>query len=195
MDHEARETKQYARILAAVDPDPAEETNVQLNRLILDLATSLAAREKSELHIVHARNMPYERFLRSGQEKLSNTDTRRMLDDKRKKHKAWLETLLETHDLQDLDPKTHLLKGEPDALIRDLARKERVELVVMGTIARTGVPGFFIGNTAEKTLDAVDCSVLTVEPAAFTTPVEAWISIHSVTYPVHTTAPYAIAPV
>jgi len=41
----------------------------------------------------------------------------------------------------------------------------------MGTVARTGILGFFIGNTAEKTLTAVDCSVLAVKPTAFATPV------------------------
>ena len=45
------------------------------------------------------------------------------------------------------------------------------ELVVMGTICRTGLPGFFIGNTAETVLQSVDCAVLTVKPEGFVTPV------------------------
>ena len=65
----------------------------------------------------------------------------------------------------------HLLKGNPGALIVDLARKKRIELVVMGTVCRTGLAGFFIGNTAEKVLQEVDCSVLAVKPDGFVTPV------------------------
>ncbi len=38
--------KRYDRILAAVDPDPGEPENEALNRLILDLATSLSRQEE-----------------------------------------------------------------------------------------------------------------------------------------------------
>lgn len=55
-----------ASLLGTVDPDPGEEANAELNALILDLATSLAQREGSKLHIVHAWRMPYESALRSG---------------------------------------------------------------------------------------------------------------------------------
>ena len=41
----------------------------------------------------------------------------------------------------------------------------------MGTLCRTGIPGFFIGNTAEKVLHRVDCSVLTIKPENFISPV------------------------
>ena len=58
--------KKDTRILAAVDPDPGVKANQELNRLILELASSLAAQESSELHIVHAWSMPYEARLRSG---------------------------------------------------------------------------------------------------------------------------------
>lgn len=41
----------------------------------------------------------------------------------------------------------------------------------MGTVCRTGLSGFFIGNTAEKILDEVHCSVLTVKPDGFQSPI------------------------
>jgi hypothetical protein len=42
----------------------------------------------------------------------------------------------------------------------------------MGTLARTGIAGLFIGNTAEAVLHQVNCSVLTVKPEGFVTPVK-----------------------
>ena len=45
------------------------------------------------------------------------------------------------------------------------------DLVVMGTVARTGVPGFIMGNTAEMILNQIDCSVLAIKPSGFVTPV------------------------
>ena len=42
----------------------------------------------------------------------------------------------------------------------------------MGTVGRTGVQGFFIGNTAEEILNQVECSVLAVKPPGFESPVK-----------------------
>jgi nucleotide-binding universal stress UspA family protein len=64
-----------------------------------------------------------------------------------------------------------MLKGEPGHLIPKLAAKLEVGLIVMGTVSRTGVAGLFIGNTAERILRQVGCSVLTVKPDGFVTPV------------------------
>jgi universal stress protein E len=82
-----------------------------------------------------------------------------------------LDKLMDRFNLNALSHEVHLLKGDPGALIVDLARKKRIELVVMGTVCRTGLAGFFIGNTAEKVLQEVDCSVLAVKPDGFVTPV------------------------
>lgn len=41
----------------------------------------------------------------------------------------------------------------------------------MGTIARTGVIGALTGNTAEQVLDRATCSVLTIKPNDFISPV------------------------
>jgi nucleotide-binding universal stress UspA family protein len=64
-----------------------------------------------------------------------------------------------------------MLKGEPGHLIPQLAAKMEVGLIVMGTVSRTGVAGFLIGSTAERTLRQVDCAVLAVKPEGFVTPV------------------------
>ena len=53
-----------------------------------------------------------------------------------------------------------------------LARKEKsIDLLIIGTVCRTGIAGLFIGNTAEKVLTEVSCSVLAFKPKAFITPV------------------------
>lgn len=163
--------KQYARILAAVDIDSSEKENAELNALILDLAISLARQEDSELHILHVWFMQYENMLRSGRVYFPKPEIDKMVRDTRKLHKERFNALLGHYNFQGLKTKFHLLKGEAGDVVPDVAYKKRVELVIMGSVARTGIPGFFIGNTAEKTLSRVDCSVLTVKPEAFSTPV------------------------
>jgi nucleotide-binding universal stress UspA family protein len=48
---------------------------------------------------------------------------------------------------------------------------EGVDVLVMGTVARGGIPGMLIGNTAERVLRKLPCSVLTVKPDGFESPV------------------------
>jgi len=48
----------------------------------------------------------------------------------------------------------------------------QADLVVMGTVARTGIAGWLIGNTAEAILEQLQCSVLAVKPHGFVSPVK-----------------------
>jgi len=57
-------------------------------------------------------------------------------------------------------------------VIPGIVKSQEIDLLVMGTVCRTGIAGFFIGNTAEMILDEVDCSVLTLKPNGFVSPVE-----------------------
>lgn len=44
----------YRRILAAIDVDPDNDSNAELNNQILDLSIELARKEGATLHVVHA---------------------------------------------------------------------------------------------------------------------------------------------
>jgi len=64
-----------------------------------------------------------------------------------------------------------LRKGYPEDVLPAYTVSEGIDLVVMGTVARTGIPGLVIGNTAERLLQRLTCSVLAVKPDGFTSPV------------------------
>jgi nucleotide-binding universal stress UspA family protein len=160
----------YPRILAALDPDHADETNWALSHKLLTLASSLARMDQSELHLVHAWELYGEALLRR-RERESEVDE--MADRMRAVHQQQLDRLLADFALDDLVHQVHLLKGEPGPTIAEATVKLSPDLVVMGTVGRTGLAGYFIGNTAELVLDQVDCSVLAVKPDGFVTPVVA----------------------
>lgn len=164
--------KKHSRIMAAVDPNPERPANAELNKQILELAISLAREEQSELHIVHAWHFQGENMFRS----VSSTMTKQQVDKIAKEaletHQDWLDKLMRQHDTSGIVTKIHLVKGDPSKMIPQLASKKQADLVVMGTIGRTGIEGFIIGNTAEKILRAVDCSVLTVKPSGFKSPIK-----------------------
>jgi nucleotide-binding universal stress UspA family protein len=163
-------SRRYSRILAAVDVTPAEAKVNTLNAKIMDLATSLTHLDQSELHIIHAWNIPYEHLLKESIDE-SPREIAKWENKTRKVPKKHLDDFLKKYTLEKVRHQVHLLKGRASELIPELAQKKRINLLVMGTLCRTGIPGFFIGNTAEKVLHRVNCSVLTVKPEGFITPV------------------------
>ncbi len=58
------------------------------------------------------------------------------------------------------DQKTHVLHGNADEVIVQTAKKDQIDLLIMGTVGRAGLKGFLTGNTVEKVLDKVNCDVL-----------------------------------
>lgn len=82
-----------------------------------------------------------------------------------------LDELVDTYAPGTPASRFHLLKGAADVLIPQVAKREQIDLIVMGTLNRTGISGFLIGNTAEKILHQVECSVMTAKPDGFVSPV------------------------
>ena len=162
--------KQYSRILAAVDPAPLDEKRNALNMKIMDLATSLAQLEQSELHIVHAWALYREFGLTYGHIQIPKSELNKLIRETETMHGRWFSELLQEYPLENLDCQAHLLHGDAGTLIPELAKEKAIDLIVMGTVCRTGVTGLFIGNTAENVIRQVNCSVLTVKPDGFVTP-------------------------
>ena len=174
----------YQRILAAVDVGdsyPPEElkTRQALNTMIMELAGSMAVSEFAELHVVHAWQAIGESTLRHGAfAKQPEGEVNAYVEEVQRHHAQRLDELMrETgerlgSDAMDyLKPQLHLLKGSARKEIPALAERLQVDCIVMGTVARTGIRGFFMGNTAETILDQIDCSVLAINPPGFVTPV------------------------
>jgi universal stress protein E len=162
---------QFARILAAVDPDPTDRIKNALNGKVLELAYSLAQAEMSEFHVIHAWALQGEGLLRAGK-RVPMNKVNQMVRETHKAHQLWLNKLLQVYTPDIPNNRVHLLKGDAGKLIPELASKKKIDLIVMGTVGRTGVAGLLIGNTAEKVLQKVDCSVLAVKPEGYVTPVE-----------------------
>ena len=162
--------RRYYRILAAVDVTSADAKGNTLNTKIMDTAISLANLDNSDLHIIHTWDNPFEHFLRD-EVAASHGETEKWKNETRKLLKRNLHDFLKKYPLAKVKHSVHLLKGRAGEVITQLVNKKRINLIVLGTLCRTGIPGFFIGNTAEKVLHRVNCSVLTVKPEGFVTPV------------------------
>ena len=176
-------SESYRNILAAVDVNadhPVPELSIRhaLNIQILEIAASLALAEFAQLHVAHAWQAIGEHAMRGPFLSRPAVEVDEYVAQVRDLHEQDLKKLLQevlgsgnTTTGQFLKPQVHLLKGLARQEIPGLVNRLGVDLVVMGTVARTGVPGLFIGNTAETILEQIGCSVLAIKPAGFVTPV------------------------
>ena len=175
--------KSYRLILAAVDADdaypPAElKSRHALNRQILEMAGSMALSDFAELHVVSAWHATGESMMSGTLMRMPEEKITAYVEQVKRRHTANLNTLMGevTDNLGQetaayLKLRTHLVKGWAHKEIPALAKRIKADLVVMGTVGRTGVPGFIMGNTAEMILNQIDCSVLAIKPPGFASPV------------------------
>jgi nucleotide-binding universal stress UspA family protein len=163
--------KNFSRILAAVDPDPTDLPRLELHRNVVAVAASLAKYHQATLDIVYAWDTFSPSTLQGPRFKLTMNELRALAAVEQKAHQAWLNDLLAANADMGVKCHQHLIQGEPSQVIVDLAGRRKSDLLVMGTVARGGLPGLLIGNTAEKVLDNVGCSTLTIKPADFLCPI------------------------
>ncbi|TMP27869.1 universal stress protein UspE [Pseudoalteromonas rubra] len=61
-------------------------------------------------------------------------------------------------------------EGLPEDVIPHIANEHNAELVVIGTVGRTGLSAALVGNTAEHVIDSLDCDVLALKPDGYKSP-------------------------
>ncbi|MDO6562807.1 universal stress protein [Amphritea sp. 1_MG-2023] len=170
---------QYKHIMAAIDLDEDDDDNCndELNSEILEFAYSLSLADFTTLHVVNAYDVPQAGFISlwaeqpdKVKEDLFSAECRQM----QHKIKALMNDLKSKIGVKSynyLSPQTHLAEGPPERELPKIAKQLNADLVVMGTIARTGIAGMIIGNTAENVLPQLNCSVLAIKPKGFVSPV------------------------
>jgi universal stress protein E len=164
--------KKYRKIMAAVDIDSDNPENTSLSGKILETAAFLAGTEGGELHVMHAWNLFQENMLLY-RARLSHATVDRLSRKFGSDRQSRVVELIERSAPGTSAERIHIVKGDAARLIPEVAKREKIELIVMGSVGRTGIAGFFIGNTAEAILHRVDCSVLALKPEGFITPVQA----------------------
>jgi len=167
-------------VLAAVDVDYAiagePETLKALNERILETAALLAGGMNAAIHVLHVWDAPAEGLVRTWSDgRNARTVVQTYVSQVRTSHWHNLLRLVETVEARigaGAGPmKPGLERGNVAEVIARHVGESPPALLVMGTIARTGLPGFIIGNTAEDIINSIECPVVTVKPPGFHSPI------------------------
>lgn len=141
-----------------------------LSSEILRTAAAIAAHDGAELHALHAWKAVGELLLRGPTPLVPDPEVDTFIGQTLNRHSDLLDELVARVPSR-IVPQQHLVHARPADAIIDFVQVHAVDLLVMGTVGRTGIPGLFIGNTAEGVLSEVTCSVLALKPPGFVSPV------------------------
>ena len=149
------------RILAAVNPEVDE---LDLNLAIMTEAERLAKQLNASLVLMTAWELYGEQttrrtaFLKAPAPQFHDLfDLREQISMKGLKELAAASSDSSAWTL-------HLEKGPPAPSILRAAHEHRSNLLVLGTVGRSGLSGLLMGNTAEYVLDGARCSVYAIRP-------------------------------
>jgi universal stress protein E len=151
-------------ILAAVDPSHAHAKPAGLDSAIVECAKSLSQTLKGNFELVHA-NFPAAFGLLMADPAIDGATLAAAYEQQKSASKAAFEKFAAKARIPKV--RCHLVDTDPVFAVPHVAHEVGAELVVMGAVSRSGLKRIFIGNTAERVLDALPCDVLVVKPAHF----------------------------
>lgn len=154
----------HGNILAAVNAVSENDQHLSLNKRIIKDAQFLCELANAKLNLVNAYpatpvNIAIE--IPEFNPGLYNESV--------KKHH--IESTIElANEFNLTSDQCFIEEGLPEDVIPDVAKRLNSELVVIGTVGRTGLSAALVGNTAEHVIDSLDCDVLALKPDGYVSP-------------------------
>jgi len=122
----------HRRVLAAIFYQSTDDAHIKLNNQIISFAQSFTDAYGSDAHFVNAY-----------QDKNHRPDP------------AVLASICGAPEEH-----VHVVEDTPASAISSVAKELKVDLIIIGTVGRTGIKARMVGNTAERILDHTEADVL-----------------------------------
>lgn len=155
---------QHGQIIAAVHSGSEEAHHERLNGRIIEHAQTMSQVLHASVHLVNA----YPGAPVNVAVEIPEFDVTQYTEELQAHHQNKMRELGRQHNIPE--PQQHVAQGLPEQVIPEFSEKLDAELVVIGTIGRTGITAALLGNTAEHVLEQLNCDVLAVKPEDFVSP-------------------------
>ncbi len=157
---------EHGKILAAIHTTGEQEHHQSLNQRITEAAQEFAGWLRSDVHLVNA----YPGAPVTIAAEIPEFDTGSYRESLKDSHQQALAEHGEKFSIPA--DNQHVHEGLPEQVVPELAEELDAELVVLGTIGRTGFSAALLGNTAEHVIERLNCDLLAVKPEGFQSPVK-----------------------
>ncbi len=161
-------TPTFKHVLGCVETSTGDPLDAELNDKVYELASSISRYHGGRFSIVHVWSLYGEQMLK---DRMQPEQFQDLMNKNRDQVASLLDKFLKKHGSSVRESNVHLIKGEAPYAIARFVREQSVDLVVMGTVARSGMAGVIMGNTAEQILNRIECSVLALKPDSFICPI------------------------
>lgn len=149
---------EHGHVLAAVNAGSEQEHHKALNSNIIKQAQAVARMLHGQVHLVNAYpGTPIHVAI-----EIPEFNPTEYNDSMRHHHQDAVRALADSHGIDA--EFCHVLEGMPEDVIPKVAQDIDAEIVIIGTIGRTGLSAAIIGNTAEHVIDRLDCDILALKP-------------------------------
>jgi universal stress protein E len=132
------------RLLVAVDPGHADARRSRLDSRLLSAAQTLVRHVGGSMAIVHA-------------------------DDAGDTQIDAVERLASRHHVPAAN--RYVIPGNTTRVLPEVAEEARADILLLGAVSRSRLNQPFIGTTAERVIDHVECDVFVVKPVGYKSPV------------------------
>lgn len=153
---------EHPRVAAAIDVSTVDPVRQGLNRRIVELALLLTQLQEGSLILLHAWKPVAEKRVATH---ASAEGYSQYLDSTQLRAKEDLAALAQVFGSRLAGTRLELRRGTIDEVLPEFVVAEGIDLVVIGTMGRTGIARHLLGNTVERLLDRLLCSVVAVKSA------------------------------
>lgn len=159
------------KVAAAVDPESPTSEGYDLSLRLLEVARAYADTCDGELNVVSCWDYEFEESLRHNPWiTMKKEDVDDIVREYCHQSRTALDRVIEQASISG-KMRVHHVRGRAEYMIPKLIEENGIDVLIMGTVARTGIPGFIIGNTAENIVQKLGCSLLAMKPNGFMSPV------------------------
>ena len=160
------------RVAVAIDANVTIEEERALSIDLLQLSRTITDNCDGQLLIISCWEYVLESYLKDNVWlKPSEEELENHIKSAKQKHSVALKALIDDSGI-GRDISVHQLHGTPDDEIPTCVEQNKVDILVMGTLARTGIEGVIIGNTAENIVQNVSCSLVALKSKQFSSSIE-----------------------
>jgi len=156
------------RLLVALDPTHARAKPARLDDRLAAATAAAVAQLGGKVALVHAEDVT--QVLPKGLiASMIPGDAIKAAEKSRLAARRSMATTLRRHAIT---PYEEIVRpGMPADVVIDAARDTKADVLVLGAVSRSGLKRSFVGSTAERVIDSVECDLLIVKPAGFRTTV------------------------